>query len=261
MQDRPADAPFPDLQRSGNLAADPVLYEAENEAIARDGRLDAALREVADWAGRTLLDVGTGSGFWLPRYARDAARVVGVEPDPDLLPLAQQRVTEVDRAVALAGSAEHLPLPDASFDVVHARFAYFFGPGAEVGLAEVRRVLAPGGTFVAVDNDWDWGDFAVLLRAATTGNAALDPAATTRWWRDVGARRVAVRAGWHARSSDELEALLRLEFPDEVVDAYLAQRRPTDRITYGVALHLVEAPGDAAPADHPPPASGPHRPT
>ena len=48
----------------------------------------------------------------------------------------------------MAGSAERLPLPPCSVDVVHARFAYFLTPGGDAGLAEVLRVLRPGGAFV-----------------------------------------------------------------------------------------------------------------
>lgn len=230
---------FDDLVRAPNIAGDPATYERENEAIARDGRLDAALRQVADLTGRRLLDVGTGTGFWLPRYAAEASSVIGVEPDPDLLELAQARVAAFDDVEVLAGSAEHLPVDGASMDVVHARFAYFFGPGAEAGLDEVRRVLRPGGTFVAVDNDWGWGAFSELLRTATTGNAALDPDETDAWWRERGAERVDVRAGWRARTSEELEAILRLEFPVEVVDRFLAGRRSSNELTYGVALFVL----------------------
>lgn len=230
---------FEDFQRAGNIAADPETYERENEAIARDGRLDAALREIADPSGRDLLDVGTGTGFWLPRYASAASSVTGVEPDPALLRAAQDRVASIDNAEAVAGSAEHLPVADATMDIVHARFAYFFGHGADAGLEEVRRVLRPGGIFIAVDNDWGWGQFSDLLRLATTGNAAIDPGETDRWWRERGADRVDVRAGWHARSSEELDAILRLEFPAEVVDEFLASREASDKISYGVALFVI----------------------
>lgn len=230
---------FDDFQRAGNIAADPATYERENEAIARDGHVDAALRAIADVADRDVLDIGTGTGFWLPRYAAEAASVIGVEPDPELLRIAADRIAGVDDVEVVAGSAEHLPLPDASVDVAHARFAYFFGRGAKAGLEEVRRVLRPGGTFVAVDNDWGWGEFSELLGSATTGNAAIDPSDTDAWWREQGAERVNVRAGWHARSSDELEVILRLEFADEVVDGFLADRAPAARLTYGVALFVV----------------------
>lgn len=232
---------FDDFQPSGNLAADPATYELENAAIARDGRLDAALAALAPWAGRALLDIGSGTGFWLPRYAATARSVIGVEPDPRLRPHAEERLSRVPNARVLAGSAERLPLADDTVDVAHARFAYFFGEGADRGLEEVLRVLRPGGTFAAVDNDWGWGEFALLLRRATTGNAAIDPVATDEWWRERGATRTNVKAAWHAKSPEELETLLRLEFPSEVVDEFLAGREPDAVISYGVAIFTLHA--------------------
>lgn len=231
-----------DWIRAPNITSSPALYERENDAIAADGRLDATLREVADWSGRVLLDIGCGTGSWLPRYAADAQHVVGVEPDPELLTIAARRVAGLDRVEVRRGSAEHLPVDDRSVDVAHARFAYFFGTGADAGLAQVARVLRPGGTFVAIDNDWGWGAFADLLRDSTRGNGAIDPQATDRWWRERGAERIDVRAGWRCRSATELEAILRLEFPSDVVDRYV--RRHPDRrdISYGVALFVLRAP-------------------
>ena len=82
---------FDDRVRSPDITSDPETYELENRAIARNGRLDDALRDVADWTQATLLDIGCGTGFWLPRYARDAARVIGVEPDPVLVEAASKR--------------------------------------------------------------------------------------------------------------------------------------------------------------------------
>jgi SAM-dependent methyltransferase len=230
---------FEDFERSGNLAVDPLTYELENAAIERDGRLDEALAEIAPWAGRDLLDVGCGNGYWLPAYGSTARSVVGVEPDPDLLEAAMERVAGSGNVQVRAGSAEHLPLADASVDVVHARFAYFFGQGAEQGLAEVRRVLRSGGVFAAIDNDWGWGDFASILRMAATGNAAIDPDETDAWWAARGATRTNIRAGWHARSPEELERVLRLELPGEVVDRFLSGRPSAARLSYGLAIFTI----------------------
>lgn len=129
---------YSDFTPAGDQGADPAAYEIENRALDRDGLVLAAMREVAPWRGRTLLDLGCGSGFWLPGYAGEAARVIGVEPDPRLVPLAAARDP---RATVLAGSAEHIPLPDASVDVVHARFAYFFPSRAD--LETVLRLEFP----------------------------------------------------------------------------------------------------------------------
>ena len=212
-----------DWQRAPNIAGAPDVYELENEALARDGRLDAALSGLAPWYRRTVLDVGCGTGFWLGRYAATADRVIGVEPDPALLRLAAERTRGIANVTVRRGSAEHLPAADASVDVVHARFAYFFGPGSERGLDEVARVLAPGGVLLVVDNSWSGGDFARLLRASNIGNAEIDPDLTDRWWAGRGAVRHEVEGGWQARSHLELDRILRIEFPGDVVDAFVAE--------------------------------------
>jgi SAM-dependent methyltransferase len=222
-----------------NISGDAATYELENEALARDGRLDEALRGIEDWSGRRLLDIGCGTGFWLPRYAADAAHVVGVEPDPTLVAAARERTAGLVGVTVLRGSAEHLPLQDASVDLAHARFAYFFGAGAEAGIEEAVRVLRPGGTLVVVDNDWGHGEFAELLRDASGGNADLDPRATDRWWRERGAERVDVRGAWRCRSPEELERVLRLEFGGGTVDRYLARHPGRRDITYGFALFVL----------------------
>ncbi len=63
------------------------------------------MRDLAPWAGKTLLDLGCGSGYWLPGYAARAAAVIGVEPDPALVALAAARDSRVR---VLPGSAEHI---------------------------------------------------------------------------------------------------------------------------------------------------------
>jgi ubiquinone/menaquinone biosynthesis C-methylase UbiE len=224
-----------------NIGRHPEIYELENEALRRHGALDAALHRVAPVDGRRVLDIGTGTGFWLPELGRTAREVVGVEPDPALLARAVTRTADLAHVSAVAGSAEHLPLPDASVDVAHARFAYFFGAGAERGLAEVRRVLAPGGVFLAIDNAYEPSDFTDLLGDAVGGNADHDLHATAAWWASQGAERVPVAAGWTARSTAELEQILRIEFPAATVDRFV-QRHRAASLSYAMAVYVVRAP-------------------
>ena len=226
---------FPDFRPAPNQGTRPDLYELENQAIDPDGLVLAAMQDLAPWADRVLVDLGCGSGYWLPGYAAQASTVIGVEPDPALLSLAAARDPRVR---VLPGSAEHIPLGDATVDVVHARFAYFWPPGCAPGLAEVRRVLKPGGTLVVVDNDQRAGDFAEMLRAAA--NTALGQAdVTDAWWAARGASRTEVMSRWQFSSRSDFEAVLRLEFPAGVADRWLADHPDASGLSYGYVLFAL----------------------
>jgi ubiquinone/menaquinone biosynthesis C-methylase UbiE len=250
-----ARAAFPDWRFAPNIGGHPGIYEIENRALDPDGHVLAAMRNLAPWDGRVIVDLGCGTGFWLPVYAADASRVIGVEPDPALRARAAGRTSDLPAVQLLPGSAEHLPLPDRSADVVHARFAYFLTPGGDAGLAEVLRVLRPGGSLVVVDNDHHWGQFAELLAAASSSRPASGSKTIDNWWRDRGATRHAVRSEWRFASRADLRAVLRIEFPDPVTDAWLARNPVATGLTYGYVLFAVTRPGpparDRAPASRP----------
>jgi SAM-dependent methyltransferase len=229
----------PDFKAAPNQGGNIDLYELENRALDPGGHVLAAMRARAPWAGRTLLDLGCGSGYWLPGYADEAAEVIGVEPDPRLLPLAAGRDSRVR---VLPGSAEHIPLPARSVDVVHARFAYFFPPGCDAGLAEVLRVLRPGGALVVIGNDLQAGDFADLVRAA---GRAVEPAGgpeADAWWAARGADRITVRSSWRFSSRADFEAVLRMEFPLGVADPWLAAYPGALGLDYSYCLHAIDKP-------------------
>lgn len=167
------------------------------------------MRAVADWQGRTLLDLGCGSGFHLPRWAATAAEVVGVEPHPSLAALARRRTRRLPHVSVLQGTAQQVPLPEASVDVVHARWAYFFGPGCEPGLAELERVVRRGGTAFVVDNDPTTSTFGAWFRR---GYPDLpDPREVERFWSTHGWQRVPVLLEVEYDSRSDLEAVVRIE--------------------------------------------------
>jgi SAM-dependent methyltransferase len=226
---------FPDFRPAPNQGDRPDLYEVENRAVDPAGRLLDAMRDLAPWAGKTVVDLGCGSGYWLPRYAAEASEVIGVEPDPALLAPAAARDPRVQ---VLAGSAEHIPLGDASADVVHARFAYFWPPRCEPGLNEVMRVLRSGGTLVVVDNDHRAGEFAGLLRAAAyTALGRAD--VTDAWWAERGAARTEVMSRWEFGCRSDFEAVLGLEFPAGVAGPWLADHPDALGLSYGYVLFAV----------------------
>jgi ubiquinone/menaquinone biosynthesis C-methylase UbiE len=230
---------FPDWRFAPNQGGSPDVYEIENRAIDPDGHVLAAMRRLAPWSGLTVLDLGCGAGFWLPGYAREASRVVGVEPDPVLRARAAERASDLPQVEVLAGSAEHLPLADRSVDVVHARFAYFLDPGGDAGLTEVMRVLSPDGSLVVVDNDYRWGQFAGLLAAGSREPPQRTADAIDAWWRQRGATRHEVRSRWEFASRADLEAVLNIEVPAEVARAWLARNPVATGLSCGYALFAV----------------------
>jgi hypothetical protein len=103
---------------------------------------------------------------------------------------------------------------------VHARWAYFFGPGCEPGLAELDRVVRRGGTAVVVDNDPTRSTFGAWFRR---GYPEVDPDAVERFWSMRGWTRTPVDMGWRFTSRADLEAVVRIELPAAVAEAVLAE--------------------------------------
>lgn len=97
--------------------------------------------------GESVLDVGTGTGVVAITAARAGARVTGLDLTPELLEQARENavIAGLGDIVWNEGDAEQLPYPDAAFDVVLSQFGHMFAPRADVAVAEMRRVLKPGG--------------------------------------------------------------------------------------------------------------------
>jgi SAM-dependent methyltransferase len=215
---------------SPNIWHHPATYEIENRAADPDGLIEAAMRSVASWDGLRFLDVGCGSGFHLPRWAASAASVVGVEPHPDLARLAQRRTRRLSNVSVSVGTAQALPVADASVDVVQARWAYFFGPGCEPGLAELDRVMARGATAFVIDNDGSRSTFGGWFRR---GCPEIDPGAVERFWSLRGWDRIPVDMGWSFETRADLEAVVRIEFAPELADEIVASHQGTE-VDYAV---------------------------
>ena len=270
--------------RSPNIWDTPEIYELENLASDRAEIIDTAIAALHPLEGATLLDVGCGSGFHLPRFAARGARVVGVEPHPPLVRLAAERLrshssrtreqsqpsqpsqtreqsstsnpsptskptsrekrrsarqrpltpsrAQRPRASVITGDAEALPLADASVDVGHARWAYFFGPGCEPGLLELERVVRPGGVACLVDNDATRSTFGGWFSRAYP---AYDPAAVQRFWDRHGFTTEQLTIHWTFDRREDLEAVVRIELPPGSADAVLAEHEGLV-VDYAIAL-------------------------
>jgi MFS family permease len=100
---------------------------------------------LAGLTGR-VLEVGAGNGMNFAHYPPEVTHVLAVEPEPHLRTLAHDKADEAPVSIAVVdGTADHLPADDASFDAVVATLVLCTVPDVPAALAEIRRVLRPGG--------------------------------------------------------------------------------------------------------------------
>lgn len=134
-----------------------------------DGRdpVEVAAAVVRASGPRAVLEIGCGTGAFAERMTADNpdATVIAVDQSARLVELTAER--GVDARLA---DAQDLPFADDSFDLVAALWMLYHLPDLDRGLAEVRRVLRPGGRFLAVTNG---DDHVADLRRAAGGTAVV----------------------------------------------------------------------------------------
>ncbi len=116
-----------------------------------DGAADLGLSCVP--APRRILDVGCGTGYLLGRLAARAPQaevLAGIDAAPAMIEVARAAAAD-GRPRFVAGTAERLPWPAATFDLVVSTTSFDHWTDQRAGLAECARVLAPGGCFVLAD--------------------------------------------------------------------------------------------------------------
>jgi SAM-dependent methyltransferase len=98
-----------------------------------------------------VLDVGCGNGYVLSRYAREGARVCGVDLTDAAVRLSVARFRQERLAGEFCvGNAEELPFADGAFDCVCSMGVLHHTPDTRRAVGEVRRVLKPGGRFIGM---------------------------------------------------------------------------------------------------------------
>lgn len=218
---------------SPNVWNSPDVYEIENLGVDRAHVIEEAMRRIDDWAGKDVIDIGCGTGFHLPHFAGSARSVVGVEPHPPLAELARQRVSGMPHVSVREEGAASIEVPDHSFDIAHARWAYFFGPGCEPGLDELERIMRPGGTAYVIDNDATRSTFGAWFRRALPH---YDARAVERFWERRGWQRERLDIRWDFDSREDFEAVVRIEFAPELADLVLDEQPRATGVDYAVNL-------------------------
>jgi SAM-dependent methyltransferase len=127
-------------RRWGSRAADWAATEEQQLPTYEE-----AIRRLGIGAGRTVLEVGCGSGVFLRAAADRGAAVSGLDASESLVALARERVPEADVRV---GDLQVLPYEDDRFDLVAGFNAFFFADDMVAALREAGRVARPGGSVV-----------------------------------------------------------------------------------------------------------------
>ncbi|WP_137121311.1 class I SAM-dependent methyltransferase [Segeticoccus rhizosphaerae] len=109
----------------------------------------------------TVADVGTGTGFVAAGLAGRAAAVIGVDNAPAMLAVARQSLDALgaDNVTLIEGEIDALPLPDDSVDAAVANMVLHHAPDPAAMIAEMARVVRPGGRIAVTDemaHEYEW---------------------------------------------------------------------------------------------------------
>ncbi len=164
-----------------------AVYDLVFGAISSGGRR-RAVTLVNQLPGERVLEVGVGTGLALPHYGREK-HITGIDLSREMLQRARERVVEqrlgnVDALLEL--DAEDTGFPEASFDIAVAMYVASVVPHPRELLAEMRRVVRPGGHILFINHF-----------AAQSG---------PRWWVERAMAPASHALGWHPDFS--LDALL-----------------------------------------------------
>ncbi|MDE2230225.1 MAG: class I SAM-dependent methyltransferase [Alphaproteobacteria bacterium] len=119
----------------------------------RNRRLVPYRQRVVGAATGRVLEIGAGSGLNLPFYGARVRELVALEPSPRLLAMARRAARAAARPVEwIEGSAEAIPLDGRSVDTVVTTWTLCTIPDIGRALAEMRRVLKPGGQLLFVEH-------------------------------------------------------------------------------------------------------------
>ncbi len=221
-----------------------ALHYGDGTRSLMSDRLDVmgdVLRSLDLPCGSRLLDAGCGPGRFLSVASRLGFRVVGADTSVQML--LASRKADVPMSVGLArASIESLPFADGAFDVVCTAGVLEYLRDDEPVLAELRRVLRPGGALLAaVTNHWSpagYLDFAV--EALKRRQWVLDP--FNRVWTSLGQaairpRHFRVRCHWPSRFRDAL-AKAEIQIESDRYFHYLPWPHPFDRLLPGLTAAL-----------------------
>lgn len=175
----------------------------------------AAVDAAAVLAGERVVDVATGTGNAALLAAERGGQVIGVDFEPALLRLAEQRTRDAGRDVRrLRGDLAALPLPDDSADVVLSVFGVMYATTDQAAAArELARIAAPGARVVLAS--WVPGSVLPAMGQVLSGYLPSPPASSgppSRWGDPVALKTLLEGSGLRLTATSVRR--LALEFPD-----------------------------------------------
>ena len=193
------------------------LYARISPSMDARGAVEHRRALLAGLAGR-VLEVGAGNGLNFAHYPAAVTEVLAVEPEPYLRGLAEVAAGQAPVPVRVVdGTADTLPAPDASTDAAVASLVLCSVPEQARALAELHRVLRPGGELRFFEH----------VRADTAGLARVQRPADLLWPTLVG--------GCHT-SRDTLAAITAAGFEITSVQRF---RFPESRLPQPAAPHVL----------------------
>lgn len=184
-----------------------AFYERQSRGKSEQRFFEPLRRELLEQAHGVVLEVGAGTGLNFAFYAPEkVTRVEAVEPDSAMLSYARNRLSlaRVPLTVTQA-PVEHLPFADGTFDCVVATLVFCSVGDPARGLAEIRRVLKPGGILLLLEHVRSTSRFAArlqdLLVPLTTRMAG-----NCHWNRDTG--QAVKAAGFQIQASRQVSGWL-----------------------------------------------------
>ncbi len=233
-------------------------YAALAERLA--GAADAIAAELGAGAGRRALDLAAGTGSLALRLAQNGWRTTALDIAPALIDHGSKRAADLGLDVEwVEASLDEIPLPDDALSVVGSSFGLIFAPDPPAALAEIRRVLVPGGRLVVTTWPHD-GYMATMTAVIGTfmppGAPSFvpfrwgDPAIADAWW---DADFTDIRTTHHTMPwrFDDAEAAVDFLFANSPghVAALTAVGERAAEMRAAVRDHLRDANGGHAPID------------
>ena len=121
------------------------MYQRTSKAAERRGGTEHRHRLLHGLSG-VVLELGAGHGLNFPYYPGEVTEVIAIEPEPTLRAQATNAATSTPVPIrVLAGVADHLPIDDESVDAAVASLVLCSVPDQDHALAELHRVVRPGG--------------------------------------------------------------------------------------------------------------------